>query len=59
MPTGYKKNNEDHLRQSSSSRELNSAKMSDKSWQLQQRIGLRVPELAVGSWQMMVSSQFT
>jgi hypothetical protein len=39
------------------SRELSSAKITEKgwqrdSWQLQQRIGLRVPELAVGSWQL-------
>jgi hypothetical protein len=31
-----------------SDRELSSAKISEKRWQLQQRIGLRVPELTVG-----------
>jgi hypothetical protein len=32
------------------SRELSSAKIREKRWQLQERTGLRVPELAVGRW---------
>jgi hypothetical protein len=34
-------------------------KICKKSWQFQLRIGLRVTELAVGSWQMMESSAFS
>jgi hypothetical protein len=32
-------------------------KISEKRWQLQQGTGLRVPELAVGSFQMMEESR--
>jgi hypothetical protein len=45
MPRGYKKDKE--IVQVS--RELSCGKIGEERWQFQQRIGLRVPELAVAA----------